>query len=307
MKKQLFDFEISKLLSSISNFKLFPLLKYSLASGGKRLRPFLLILSAQSVGGKESDVMQLALAIELIHNASLVLDDIIDNDHERRGCQALHKKWSMNDATLAAFAMSTLAIKLATKYGAEIIRFISEIALQLCEGEYFDMSSSLEAITEDEYFLTVKKKSASLFKASTRLGALVGGGSPTEVEALTAFGENFGIAYQLRDDLLELKLSRESIPRDLIDGRPNLLLIHFLSKPHNKKILEKCRLRVLTNNVNYEKLLRSLEREGSFKYCERKINYYVNQAVTSLSVLKSSSYKRYLILLAKNLVFDQST
>lgn len=299
-KKRVIDSEILSVLNKRRNFKLLPSMNFFLTSGGKRLRPIMLILSAQSVGGKPSDVIQLALAIELIHNASLIIDDIIDNDEERRGNLSLHKKCTRKDAIIVASALSALAINIAAKYGSEVTKIISESALQLCEGEYLDSTEFLEHITEEEFFSIIKKKTASLFKASCYLGALVGGGTPDEVKSLATYGENFGIAYQLKDDLTDLKSCEEVVPKDVINMRPTLPLIHFIRHSNDKEVFNELKIRALSDNLTfdeYKKLLNMLER--SLEYSEQRIQYFLNKAIRSVSPLRNSIYKKYLILLAQ--------
>jgi geranylgeranyl pyrophosphate synthase len=305
-KKEIINSEIRNFFSEISGLKLSPLIRYPLLSDGKRLRAVLVILSAESVGGVQSRVMHLALAIELVHNASLVLDDIIDEEETRREVQALHKKWSKNYAILTAGAMTSLAIKLAAEYGAEIANLISQSILRLCDGEYMDISLSLRTTNEEEYLSTIKKKSASLFETACRCGSLVCGGNSVEVECLSLFGENFGMAYQLKDDLLDLKLSKGYVPKDLINGRITLPIIHFYnSNFDNKKMLEDT-LSILSRGKLTadiaKQLLYRLETEGSFGYCERKINYYVHQAIESLQSIKKTKFKKYLVQMAKLLI-----
>lgn len=305
-KKQIIDSEIRVFLSEICDFKLYPFISYSLLSNGKRLRPILVLLSAESVGGEQCKVLRLALAIELLHNASLILDDIIDEEETRREFQSLHKKWSKDYAILTAGAMTSFAIKLAKDYGKEITNLISRCILSLCEGEYMDISLSLVTTNEEEYLSMVKKKSASLFEIACRCGSIACDGNSIEVECLGLFGENFGMAYQLRDDLLDIKLSKEHIPKDLINRRITLPIIHFYSNNANNKKLIEDTFSILSkgkfNDKNTaEQLLYRLETAGSFDYCKRKINYYVNQAIKSLQQIKETRFKKYLIQLAKSL------
>jgi geranylgeranyl pyrophosphate synthase len=310
-QKQIINSELMNFLSKLSAMTLSPLIKYSMLSGGKRLRGALVILSAKSVGGEQRKVLNLALAIELVHGASLILDDIIDEDETRRGLQVLHNKWSKNDAILTAGAMTSLAMKLAAEYGTEIVKLISQSIMYLCEGEHMDISLSLRSTDEETYFSTIRKKSASLFETACRCGSLVCDGSPIEVESLGLFGENFGIAYQLKDDLLDLKLLNGSIPKDLRNGRITLPLIHFYyNNNKNKKMLEYMLSALSKNNSIAEndvddvakRLLHYLEAEGSFEYCERKINYYVHEAIKRLQPVKETKFKKYLIQMARSLI-----
>jgi geranylgeranyl pyrophosphate synthase len=163
----------------------------------------LVILSAQSVGGHVRKVIPLALAFELMHTVRLVHDDIIDQDLTRRGKPALHVKWSVNDAIFVGDAMIALAVNLASDYGEEILKTVSESALELCDGEHMDISLLLDSETEEEYFTKIRKKSVCLFRAAAYSGVLGGGGTPPRDKQPLLFWENFGIAYQLKDDLTE--------------------------------------------------------------------------------------------------------
>jgi geranylgeranyl pyrophosphate synthase len=162
--RQLINFELSRFVSGLSYLELHPQIEYALLSEGKRLRPLLVILSAQSVGGHVEKVMPLALAFELMHTATLVHDDIIDQDFTRRGKPALHVKWSVDDAILVGDAMIALAVNLASHYGEAILKKVSESALELCNGEHVDISLPLDSATEEEYFTKIKKKSGLSFQ-----------------------------------------------------------------------------------------------------------------------------------------------
>ncbi len=306
--RKLIDFELSKFVSSLSHLKLHPQIEYALLSKGKRLRPLLVILSAQSVGGKAEKVMPLALAFELMHTATLVHDDIIDKDETRRGIPALHVKWSVNDAILTGDAMIASAVNLASSYGEEILKTVSNSALELCDGEHLDISLSLDSATEEEYFLKIKEKSASLFRAAAYSGALAGGGSPSEINSLSMFGESFGVAYQLKDDLTDLKYTSSSVSRDLKRGRVTLPLIHFYSTSNLKERQElksnfqkALKNRETLNSLAAEGILKSLIAAGSFAYVEQKINHYLQQAILSVKPLQNTVYKEHLVQMASSL------
>jgi len=133
--KQLVESELSNLVSRMGDLRLHGRIEYALLSHGKRLRPLMVILGAQSVGGNREDVISLALAIELLHTATLVHDDILDQDKFRRDIPAVHEKWSVNDAILVGDAMISLAINLTADYGRQILKITSETGLKLCDGE----------------------------------------------------------------------------------------------------------------------------------------------------------------------------
>ena len=154
---------------------------------------------------------KIALAIELLHEASLVHDDILDNDSFRRNAMTVHAKWGIREAILVGDALASLSLNLAAEYGKEISKIISQTCLLLTDGEYIDTLMTNAELSEHDYFEKITKKSASLFKAATLCGAIVGGGSSLEKESLAEFGENFGIAYQIWDDLADVTSLRDGI------------------------------------------------------------------------------------------------
>jgi len=301
--KNQIDLELKKLGSTISELNLHPQIEYALLSRGKRLRPLLVILSAESVGGERDTVMSLALAFELMHTATLVHDDIIDQDELRRDKPAVHTKWSMNDAILTGDALIALAVELASKYGEEILKTVARSALELCDGEHMDVTSSLETTTERSYFKRIREKSASLFRASTYCGALAGGGSQSEIKALSAFGENFGVAYQLKDDIIDLAHKGTDVLKEQSSGNITLPLIHCYtnSTPSQRKEIENKLQTLMKRNHNTNgtelsrAILETIRRTGSIEHCEKKINEHLNRAVASVSGLKNSEFKDYLI------------
>jgi len=304
--KSQIESELAKLVSRLSKRSLHPQIEYAVLSEGKRLRPLLVILSAESVGGNRRQVMSLALAFELMHTATLVHDDVIDQDETRRGKPALHKKWSMNDAILTGDALIALSVDLASGYGETILKTVAQSALELCDGEHIDITFPLIGATEEAYFTKIREKSASLFKAAAYCGALASGGSPSEVCSLATFGENFGIAYQLRDDLLDSTLVGSSVLKDLERGRVTLPLIHVYasSNAHEREQLENMLQSLMKANVSpkiAEKISRIFNQKGSIEYCEKKINQRIQQAVASIASLKDSEYKNYLCEMAESL------
>lgn len=306
--KSQIESELSKLVSGLSELNLHPQLEYALLSEGKRLRPLLTILSAESVGGTRSKVMSLALAFELMHTATLVHDDIIDHDETRRGKTALHKKWSVNDAILTGDALIALSVNLASGYGETILITVAKSALELCDGEHNDITFPLIGATEESYFRKIREKSASLFKAAAYCGALAGGGSTLEARSLAAFGENFGIAYQLRDDLLDLRLNEGLFSKDLQSGRVTLPLIHLYitSNAKEKELLENLfRVAMRKKGSSKPKIVESIshaiKEKGSIEYCERKISQHLKQTVDNVAPLRETEYKNYLVKMAESL------
>ncbi len=300
--------QLSDLVHSLSYMSLQPQMEYAILSKGKRLRPLLVILSAESVGGVRNKVMRLALSFELMHSATLVHDDIIDHDDTRRGKLAVHRKWSVGDAVLTGDALIALAVDLASEYGQPVLKTVAQSALDLCDGAYKDVTFSLRMVTEQLYFEKIKEKSASLFRASTFCGALAGGGTPAEVDSLSMFGENLGIAYQLRDDIIDLSQKGKLAVRDLKSGVINLPLIHAygMSSLSEKRKIE-TRLEAIMNSSldesykDVESLVRLVIRKKSLRYCEQKVDQYLCKAIDCLAALKDTRHKDYLVEMAEAL------
>ena len=268
-----------------------------LVSGGKKIRPVLTTLSYQAVGGSMEDAVPLAMVMEFTHNATLIHDDIIDKDPIRRKIPSLHEKLGRGAAIIIGDALISLAVTLSINYGTEVTRLIANYGFDVCNGELMDISNSLEKASEDFYFLKVKKKSASLFKASTHVGALAGGGSKEEVRALAEFGENLGIAYQLRDDILDLSaVKKGKIPSDLRNGVLTLPLIHLygISDDETRKFLGENFGGSIEISAA-ERIMNAMEDAKSIDYCEKKIDERVNAARESISVLRDSEFKEYLL------------
>lgn len=294
-----------KLLSLVSRIP-YPNLRsqigYALLSRGKRLRPIITILSAQSVGGDKESVIPLALAFEILHTSTLVHDDLIDEDKMRRGLPTLHEKWSRDVAILVGDALIAIAIGMVAEYGPRIIKLASACGIQLCSGELMDIALSLGDLSEEEYFMKIKRKSASLFRAAAECGAIAGGGSDSEVRSLADFGENYGIAYQLKDDLEDL-ISSENILLDLRSGRATLPLIYLYQhgSNHIKKLLnEYFGKRNLPESVAKE-VLKELRNVGAIGYCEEKIAEKIDAAHKSIVTLKESQFKNYLIYMLNSI------
>jgi octaprenyl-diphosphate synthase len=175
-------------------------------SGGKRVRPIVLLLAAESLGCTDDKLLDAAVAVELLHTQSIIHDDMIDEDVSRRGRMTFHIKYGYSASLLTADFVFAMILGIAARYkDRRVAEAISNAALTMAEGEYSELSvdTKAQALTWDEYVRIISEKTAKLFEVASKLGGLIGGGSEREVEALTNFGKYLGIAYQLRDDLLD--------------------------------------------------------------------------------------------------------
>ena len=289
--------ETSKLISRLNGFRLRKKIVYALQTRGKLLRPTMVLLSGQSVGGKREHLKKLALSVELLHNATLVHDDILDNDHFRRDALSVHSKWGVRNAILVGDALASLSLNLSAEYGEEISGLISQACLTLCDGEYMDAIGVTSKVTEKYYFEKIDKKSAALFKVAAKCGAIAGGGTASEIESLTKFGENFGIAFQISDDLSDIASLKEGV----VPGENDFQTLPFihLNKSTGKK---ENGLKVLSPEEMYGLLVGS----NSLRYCFNKKKEYLDKAVANLDALKDTCYKFYLLKMVENIITNNN-
>jgi octaprenyl-diphosphate synthase len=181
-------------------------LRYAL-EGGKRIRPLLLLLAAEAMGRPHDDeVLDAAVAVELLHAESIIHDDIIDQEASRRGRAAFHVKYGYSTSLLTADFVFSMILAIAARYpDRRVATTISHAAMNMCEGEYAELTIDPEVYKLDweEYLEVISKKTAALFETAVRLGGLVSGAPPDKLEALTEYGRYLGIAYQIHDDILD--------------------------------------------------------------------------------------------------------
>jgi len=274
-----------------------------LKAGGKRLRPATVLLSAELVGGSEEDAIHAAVAVELLHNFTLIHDDIMDEDDLRRGLPTVHSIWGIPYAILAGDTLHALSFKIlsASRVPSErtvkAVDVLSRACVEICEGQWMDMGfEEREDVTEEEYLRMVAKKTGALYEASAMLGGIMGGGSEEEIEALGRYGRNVGIGFQIYDDILDLIAKDEEIGKDrgsdMAEGKKTLLVI----KAHELGLkLPKVRKR---DERSIEEVLKILKDAGIVDYAMEKAREYVEKGKKALEIFPDSNAKRTLLELA---------
>jgi octaprenyl-diphosphate synthase len=192
--------ELAELVGSLPDSPLGEIISYVLSSPGKRVRPLILIFSAQAMGGSASRAMDAALAIELVHAASLVHDDILDLGIERRGSPSALQRFGPEAALLAGDWLISRSIELISHYSQPVISAFSSACMDMSEGELMDLSS---ASSPDDYYQCISKKTATLFSAAAKMGGLIAGADEEDVARLECYGMHLGLGYQVLDDLEE--------------------------------------------------------------------------------------------------------
>ncbi len=216
-----------------------------LKAGGKKVRPILTLVSCEAVGGNAIASLDIAVAIELLHVASLIHDDILDGDTLRRGVRTVHSIWGTETAIIAGDLLIGKAIELATnaKYPS-VLNLMALATIEMCEGEILEreLQKNIELISEQTCLKIVKKKTASLMRVAAESGAIIGGGSEKTIESISRYGELVGMAFQVRDDVLNFTSDESIIKKpsrtDLTAMRPNLVLLNHANGELDRRIID---------------------------------------------------------------------
>jgi geranylgeranyl diphosphate synthase type II len=298
--------KINKILSiSIKNRKpasLYEPSSYILNSGGKRLRPLLVLLSAKAVGGEFKSCYNAAAAVEMLHNFTLVHDDIMDNADKRRGRLTLHKKFDHNTAILAGDSLLSIAYEYLLKdcdgNAKEVISSFTHGLIEVCEGQSLDTDfESRKNVALSEYITMIKKKTAAMAEMCCRIGALLGGGTKSQVKALGNYGLNLGIAFQIQDDLLDISADEKefgkTIGGDLVEGKKTFLFLEALEKSRGedrKKLLKVIEQKgIKRNQVSSYKMI--YEKLGVLDDARLEIRAYTQKALRSVNLLDEENKK----------------
>ncbi len=223
--------------------KLYEAARHLIVHGGKRLRPYMVIKSCQMLGGSRHDARHAASAVEMVHNFTLVHDDIMDRDEMRHGVPTVHQKFGVPTAILAGDTLFSKAYQTLASAGPdrqeqvrELVSRLASTCVSVCEGQMLDMEmAGTDAIpTESEYIAMIKKKTAALFDVSCAMGAICAGGERSDVANLSGFGRNLGIAFQITDDLIgamgDPGTTKKPVGNDIREGKKTLPILMALEE-----------------------------------------------------------------------------
>ena len=300
---------IEKLLPVMHPRGLYEASRHLVDSGGKRLRPSMLLLAAEAAGGEALALAPAAVSIELVHNFTLIHDDIMDNADVRRGRPAVHKIWGQSGAILAGDTLYSKAFQVLGMTAASperilgAMNMLSRTCTAICEGQWLDMEfESKDRVTENEYMEMIEKKTGVLYGASAGMGGLLAGASPEVVRALDEFGRLTGMGFQLQDDVIDLLTPEEVSGKrqggDLIEGKKTLIMIHAFANDVVVPVFSK-------KDASAEEIFRSisiLEGSGSIEYARSRAEEMVAQGKRALDVLPPSSAKETLLELADYMI-----
>lgn len=271
--------------------QLYAPIAYHMALGGKRIRPVLVLMACDALGGDAAGALDAALGIEMFHNFTLLHDDVMDNADVRRGKPTVHRKWSSNTAILSGDTMLTLATQFIARTGnSAVMDLFNKTAIEIYEGQQWDMDfEDRNDVTVEEYINMIRLKTSVLLGCALKTGALLAEGAEVDCQALYEAGVNMGLAFQLQDDLLDVwgdpKTFGKEIGGDIMNNKKTFLLInamqlakgddadelrHWLNDPYATRVEKVAAVTAL-----YERLgVRQLAQEAIADYNARAIEAF---------------------------------
>lgn len=279
-------------------------IEYVLAAGGKRIRPSFVLMAYNLFHDDVDRILPVATALETYHNYTLLHDDLMDKADMRRGRPTVHKKWDDNTAILSGDTMFVLAYehlaKCDTKYLKPALDLFTETALEVSEGQQFDMEfETRNDVAEEEYIEMIRLKTSVLLACALKMGAVVAGASDADANALYAFGEKVGLAFQLQDDLLDVygdpKVFGKAIGGDITSNKKTFMLINAFNRADAGTRAELERWTTATEFDPAEKIAAVTEiynRLGIDKLAEQRIKEYFEQSRQHLDELSVSDDRK---------------
>lgn len=283
-----------------NNVRIQEIIDYIMKSDGKRIRPILLLLAAKACGEINNTTYNSAITVELLHTASLIHDDVVDESKIRRGMASLNAIYDNKMAVLAGdYFLSTALIKSVLTGNIEIISRVSDLGRDLAEGELNQLSLVKELILdEDEYFQVIRKKTASLMSVCMRIGAMSVDASSEEVERFTKLGEYLGVCFQLRDDIFDYFTDAIGKPtgNDIREGKVTLPLLYAIRNAPEDEKKELLSIIVSYNytDENIHKLISYAKEHGGIEYAYRKMEEYKNRAEEIIATVSDTEVREAL-------------
>jgi geranylgeranyl diphosphate synthase type II len=315
--KQAVEHALSTLIDEERPSSLYEPMRYILAGGGKRIRPVLTMISCEAVGGNPYDALYAGIAVEVLHNFTLVHDDIMDAADMRRGRTTVHQRWNESAAILCGDGMMALGFQTALKSPnldrlQEMVQAMTTGVMEVCEGQAYDLEfQDANDITLNDYLVMIEKKTAKMLELAVRLGGLVGNGTDAELQALTEFALAVGKAFQIQDDLLDATAESaefgKTIGGDIIEGKKTYLILRALElrdrfTPDENALIE----RFLHNRglpaADVPSIRELLRRVGALEDARRAVEDLTQEAHHELQILSNADGRALLAQFADMLL-----
>ncbi len=278
---------------------------YIISSGGKRLRPMLLLLVAKALGNINNHHLILAAVIEFIHTATLLHDDVVDESDLRRGKNTANAVWGNAASVLVGDYLYSSAFEMMVRTNnMRVMEILSKTTTAIAEGEVLQLlNCNNPDTTKEKYLEVIARKTAILFSAATRLGAVISKSDKEVEDALAIYGQQLGVAFQLIDDALDYKATTEELGKnlgdDLAEGKPTLPLIYAISQGSEKEanvIIDAIRQ---GSREAFSEVYKIVLSTKAIEYTEQCANEAVEKAIDALGCLEESEYKDALVSLAR--------
>ncbi|PKV67213.1 polyprenyl synthetase family protein [Pontibacter ramchanderi] len=279
--------------------ELYEPIRYIMALGGKRIRPLLVLLAAKMYDDDVENVLLPAAAVEVFHNFTLMHDDIMDKAPLRRGQQTVHEKWDANTAILSGDVMLVRAYEMllgiAPDKLGKVLQLFSKTAAEVCEGQQLDMNfERREQVSIEEYIQMITLKTAVLLGFSLELGAILQGAPDSDAEHLKQFGDNVGIAFQLRDDLLDVYGDKDKFGKqvggDILSDKKTFLMLTALEQANTAQLQTILDWRDKTDAKTAEEKVQAItavyDQLNIRKQTEQQIDFYFQQAIEHLDAVQ---------------------
>jgi len=310
-RSDFFNVQLEKFLRNGSPDNLYDAVRHLPLAGGKRLRPCMAMVACEAVKGDIIKVIPFSIALELVHNFTLVHDDIMDKSKLRRNIPAVHIKYGEPTAIIAGDLLFAKAFEsihnISTDYSTfkNIEYGLIDCVKEICEGQQLDMEyEKRKIILEDEYIEMIRKKTAIFFQFAAEGGAILGGGNPDETHALNEYGLNLGLGFQIWDDYLDISSDEQTLGKDIgndiRNGKKTLIAVHCLNKASgdDKKLLEE----IFGNRYATEQEVRQVYnlfiKLKSIEYAKNCAINYCEKAKSVLDSIHDSDAKKILYDLA---------
>ena len=278
--------------------------EYIIGNGGKRLRPLLVLLSSGAFGFKGRERLELAATIEFIHTATLLHDDVVDTSEQRRGKATANALFGNAASVLVGDFLYSRAFQMMVEVDImEVMRTVANATNVIAEGEVLQLLNCHNAdIDEDSYLQVIRYKTAKLFEAATRVGAILGGASGEQMDAMSAYGMHLGTAFQLIDDVLdysgEIGDTGKNLGDDLLEGKPTLPLIYALQQgtPEQAQLI---RSAIENGGIEeFEAILAAMKETRSLEYARSRARSEADLACRAIASIPDSRFKESMIQLA---------
>lgn len=279
--------------------------QHIIESGGKRLRPLLVLLSSRALGYDRDEHLKLAAVIEFLHTATLLHDDVVDTSDMRRGRSTANAKWGNAPSVLVGDFLYARAFEMMVELqNLRIMDVLSHATAVIAEGEVLQlMNVKNPDVSEDKYMEVIHNKTAMLFEAASHTGALLAGATDDQEQALSAYGRHLGLAFQLVDDVLDYRGDAEAMGKnvgdDLAEGKPTLPLIYAMAKGNDdeKQLIRKAIRKGGLDNL--PAVLQIVASSGALEYTMAKAREQATLAAACLNTLPESDHKEALVLLTE--------